>query len=319
MTVIVPTARGLYCQAGDFYIDPSEPVRTAVITHGHGDHLRPGSTRYLLASAGASIAQQRLGRLHTLAPLEYGAPVRLGAARVSLHPAGHVLGSAQVRVEAQGEVWVVSGDYKRVPDPTCAAFEPLECDVFISEATFAHPDFRWSATHQVIDEIRAWWRANRARGIASVLFCYALGKAQRVLAELAGAEEGPIHAHPRVELINGLYRRAGVHLAPTLFAPPRGDYRGALVIAPPGVAGTPWMRRCGAHERGCCSGWMLEHARRERYDRGFVLSDHADWPALLATCTGSGARRVLVMHGEGEPLVRHLCAQGVDAQTFAST
>jgi putative mRNA 3-end processing factor len=320
--LVVATDRGLHCPAGDFYIDPWQPVQAAVITHAHGDHLRHGSARYLLASPGVTIAQHRLGSGNSVQPIEYGQAVKLGATRVSFHPAGHVLGSAQIRIEHEGEVWVVSGDYKRQPDPTCALFEQLECDVFISEATFALPIYRWSPTPQVVEEIVRWWHANRERGIASALFCYALGKSQRVLAELRAFTDEPVYLHGAVVALTDLYRKAGVAMVPTLAATTekKTDYRGALIIAPPSAAGTPWMRRFGEHSSGFCSGWMRVRGDRRRrgYDRGFVISDHADWPGLLDTCLATRAKRVLLTHGYSDALARHLNERGVDAGALST-
>ncbi len=214
--LVVSTDRGLYCPPGDFYIDPWQAVQTAVITHAHGDHLRHGSARYILARPGASIARHRLGSGNDVMAVDYGKSMQLGKTRVSLHPAGHILGSAQVRIEHEGQVWVVSGDYKRDPDPTCAPFEQLQCDVFISEATFALPVYKWTPTPQVVEDIVRWWHGNRERGIASLLFCYALGKAQRVLAELRPFTNDPVYLHGAVTSLTHLYRQAGVEMVPTL-------------------------------------------------------------------------------------------------------
>jgi putative mRNA 3-end processing factor len=318
--LVIVTEKGLYCPPGDFYIDPWQPVQTAVITHAHGDHLRHGSARYILARPGAGIARLRLGGDREVTPVDYGTPVPVRSTTVSLHPAGHILGSSQVRIEHQGRVWVVSGDYKRQPDPTCAPFEPLECDVFISEATFALPVYRWPQTARVVEEIARWWRSNRERGIASALFCYALGKAQRVLAELRAFTDEPVYVHGAVDSLVGVYRRAGIPMLPTL---PVGterkrDYRGALILAPPSAVGTPWMRRFGDHATGFCSGWMRVRGDRRRrgYDRGFVLSDHADWPSLIETCTATRARRVLLTHGYSDALTRYLRERGIEASAL---
>ena len=318
--LIAATSRGLYCALGDFFIDPWQPVQTAVITHAHGDHLRDGSAHYIVARPGESLARHRLGSGHTVTSLDYGAPRSFGATRVSLHPAGHVLGSAQVRIEHAERVWVVSGDYKRQPDPTCSAFELLGCNVFVSEATFALPVYRWPATVDVIADIMRWWDVNRERGLSSILFCYALGKAQRVLAELAAFTQEPVYVHGAVGSLVDLYRKSGITMVPTVAATterPR-DYRGALIIAPPGAAGTPWLRRFGEHSTGFCSGWMRVRGDRRRrgYDRGFVLSDHADWPALIDTCLATRAQRVLLTHGRTDALTRYLNEQGVEARAL---
>jgi putative mRNA 3-end processing factor len=316
--LVVVTANGLYCPPGDFHVDPWKPVQTAVITHAHADHLRHGSARYILARPGASIAKLRLGGDRELVPLEYGTRMSLGATTVSLHPAGHILGSAQVRIEYGSQVWVVSGDYKRQPDPTCAPFEQLECDVFISEATFGLPVYRWPQTSQAIGEIYRWWRSNRERGLASALFCYSLGKSQRVLSELLAYTDEPVYVHGAVDSLVGVYRRAGIAMVPTLPIPSdrRADFRGALILAPPGAFGTPWMRRFGELATGFCSGWMCieEDRRRRGYDRGFVISDHADWPGLTATCRATQARRVLLTHGYTDALARYLTESGIETR-----
>lgn len=315
--LVTVTENGLYCPQGGFHIDPWRPVPTAVITHAHGDHLRHGSTRYLVAEAGVGIARHRLGMDHHPEPMQYGERMTLGETTISLHPAGHILGSAQLRIEHAGQVWVVSGDYKRQPDPTCAAFEPQQCDVFISEATFALPVYQWQPTPQVVEEIFRWWLANRERGLASVLFCYALGKAQRVLAELRAFTDETVYLHGAVNALTDVYRRQGVEMLPTLpvTGEKKTDYRGALIIAPPSAAGTPWMRRFGDHSSGFCSGWMRVRGNRRRrgYDRGFVLSDHVDWPGLIDTCKATGARQILLTHGHSDALARYLNELGIVA------
>ena len=230
----------MYCEAGGFYIDPWLPVERAVITHAHGDHLRFGSTQYYLAAAGTRVARHRLSPDAAITPLHYGESIDLGRTRVSLHPAGHILGSAQVRVECGGQVWVVSGDYKRDPDPTCEAFEVLPCDVFISEATFALPAYKWSPTTTIAREILDWWHSNRERGVASVLFAYSLGKAQRVLAELAAHTGDSVFVHGAVGALVDVYREEGIEMLPTLsaIASKAPTYAGALVVAPPSAAGS---------------------------------------------------------------------------------
>jgi putative mRNA 3-end processing factor len=315
--LITVTEKGLYCPAADFYIDPWRPVARAVVTHAHSDHARSGSEQYFAAEEGAGILRHRLGQDLPLQAKSYGEVFHIGPAQISLHPAGHVLGSSQVRVEVDGAVWVVTGDYKRAADPTCAPFTPVRCDVLISEATFALPCYSWPEGHDVVAEIWRWWQGNRELGIASVVFAYALGKAQRVLAELLAFTDEPVYAHGAVLPLVEIYRQAGVAMVPTIPVEKekKADYAGALVIAPPSAAGTPWMRRFGDASTGFCSGWMrIRGARRRRgYDRGFVLSDHADWPALLQTVTDSQASRVLLTHGYSDALVRYLREQNIDA------
>ena len=316
--MLVETPIGLYCAAGDFHIDPWGPAPRALITHAHGDHARSGSSAYLCATPGAALLTRRLGENATIESLAYGEPVRLGRTTVSFHPAGHVLGSAQIRIEGPDGVWVVSGDYKRAPDPTCAPFEPVRCDVFVTESTFALPIYRWDPASDVVADLHAWWESNRGRGFTSIVFCYTLGKAQRLLAELTAYTDRPVLVHGMMLPVIDIYRAAGVRLLPAspLIERPRGtSLAGELVLAPPSARGTPWMRRLGDLSDALASGLMrVRGVRRQRaYDRGFVLSDHADWPALLDTIAASGAARVLATHGHAEVLARHLREQGLDA------
>ena len=315
--LIESTARGLHCAAGGFHIDPWEPVERAVITHAHADHARPGSAAYLCAAPAMNVLRARLGPEASIQPVAYGEAIDLGGVRVSLHPAGHVLGSAQVRVESGGEVWVVSGDYKLEPDPTCAPFEPVRCDTFVTESTFGLPIYRWQPPQRVFGAIDAWWRSNAAQGRASVIYGYSFGKAQRILASV-DASIGPILVHGAVETLDAAYRASGVALPETRVAVDleRGyDVSRALVVAPPSARATPWLRRFGDYSDAFASGWMAIRGARRRLavDQGFVLSDHADWPGLLAAIEATGASRVLVTHGQATPLVRWLLEQGSDA------
>lgn len=317
--LVVLTDSGLYCPAGDFHIDPWRPVSHAVITHAHGDHARSGSDTYLAASPGAAVLRARLGDI-SLQALPYGQRLTRNGVTLSLHPAGHVLGSAQIRLEHRGEVWVVSGDYKLEHDRTCAPFESVRCHTFVTESTFGLPIYRWTAQSEVLADINQWWATNAAEGRASVLFAYAFGKAQRVLAGV-DPDIGPLLVHGAVEPLNLAYAQAGVPLPETLRATQVADksiFRRALVIAPPSAQSTPWLRRFGDYADGFASGWMhLRGARRRRaVDRGFVLSDHADWPGLQQAIAASEAQRVIVTHGYVAPLVRWLCERGLDAQAF---
>lgn len=318
--MIVETREGLHCPAGGFHLDPLAPVARAVITHAHGDHARPGSGEYLCAAPSVELLRRSFGPDARIEGVPYGEARLLGEVRVSFHPAGHMLGSAQVRLERGGEVWVFSGDYKREADPSCAPFELVPCDVFITEATFGLPIFRWDEPAQVIRELHSWWYGNPER--ASVLFCYALGKAQRILAELARLTDRPVWVHGAIEPPTAIARAAGVRLLPTRLVneTERGQsFAGELVLAPITARGTTWMRRLGEHESAFASGHMRVRGMRRRrgFDRGFALSDHADWPGLLRTVRETGARRVLVTHGHRETLARYLReALGLDAQPF---
>lgn len=321
--LIVARPEGLYCPVGDFYIDPWRPVQRAVITHAHSDHARIGNGHYLATTAGERVLRQRLGDI-PLQTLDYGESVTHHGVTISLHPAGHVLGSAQVRIEVGGEVWVASGDYKVEPDPTCAPFEPVRCDTFITESTFGLPVYRWQPATELFAEINDWWRTNAAAGRVSVLFCYAFGKAQRILSGV-DASIGPLLVHGAVEPLNAAYRDSGVMLPDTQrvadIAPRGADksaYAGALVLAPPSASGSTWMRRFGDYADAFASGWMLlRGARRRRgVERGFVMSDHADWPGLLWAIGETGAQQVYVTHGQTGVLTRWLTEHGIDAHTF---
>jgi putative mRNA 3-end processing factor len=270
------------------------------------------------------VLKARLGEI-TLQTLSYGDSVVQNDVTVSLHPAGHVLGSAQVRLEHRGEVWVISGDYKLEAEATCAPFEPLRCHTFVSESTFGLPIYRWRPQAEILLDIAAWWRRNAQAQRASVLFCYAFGKAQRILAGLRAADAldiGKLICHGAIEPLNRAYRESGVDLPPThnVGDVAKADISSALVLAPPSAGGTPWMRRFGDFSDGFASGWMqLRGARRRRsLDRGFVLSDHADWPGLNAAIVATGASRVIITHGQIAVMVRWLQQQGFDARAFAT-
>jgi putative mRNA 3-end processing factor len=316
--LVVARPEGLYCPPGDFYIDPWQPVGHALITHAHGDHLRLGHGRYLTTEAGRHVVTQRVGPV-ALQTLAYREAIAHRGVRISFHPAGHVLGSAQIRLEHEGRVWVVSGDYKTGPDATCTPFEPVRCDVFITESTFGLPVFRWAPQREVFDGINAWWQDNAEAGRASIVYAYSFGKAQRVLTGLDPAI-GPIIVHGAVAAMDEAYRQSGVDLPPTrsvLDASP-AELRRCLVVAPPSAQGSAWLRRFGDYSDAFASGWMLLRGarRRRNVDRGFILSDHADWPGLLEAIAATGAPRVIVTHGYVEPLVRYLAEQGLQSGAF---
>ncbi|HEY9887105.1 MAG TPA: ligase-associated DNA damage response exonuclease [Candidatus Obscuribacterales bacterium] len=309
MSLITVRPEGLYCEAGDFYIDPWRPVATAVITHAHADHARSGSQQYVATAISAGVLRKRLGADIALRGVQYGEKLALGKTWVSLHPAGHVLGSAQVRVEHQDEVWVISGDYKRCPDPTCVPFEVVPCDVFITEATFGLPIYKWDAGAVTARHIYDWWQSDRDR--PSILFCYAFGKAQRILSELTQLTDQTVYVHGAIATLNDLYREQNVALLPTCSTsdvPRQHSYAGDLILAPPSGHRSTWMKRFKSPQTACSSGWMaVRGARRRRgYERGFVLSDHADWSSLIRTVQATGAKQVYVTHGQNDILARYL-------------
>jgi putative mRNA 3-end processing factor len=322
--LVVQRPEGLYCPPGDFFIDPWRPVARAVITHAHGDHASPGHGHYLAMHDSAAILRTRLGEDISLQTLAYGEPIEHHGVRLSLHPAGHVLGSAQVRLEHRGQVWVVSGDYYASDhaddvNTTCPPFEPQRCHCFITESTFGLPIYRWVRQREVFGQIDAWWRANAAARRPSLLLGYSFGKAQRLVAGVDAAI-GPIAVHGAVQPLNEAYRAAGVALPPTRLVTEldKATLRTALVLAPPSVQGSPWLKRLPGYSDAFASGWMqLRGTRRRRgVDRGFVLSDHADWPGLQRAITATGAARVIVTHGYEAVMVRWLREQGLQAQAF---
>lgn len=325
--------RGIHCPLGGFWIDPWKHVEQAVVTHAHADHARPGSASYHAAAASRPLLELRLPGEH-ITYHEYAEPFRVGDVTVSLHPAGHVLGSAQVRVEpvGGGPVWVAAGDYKRAEDPTCAPFEVIRCDGFITEATFALPAYRWESAADVAATIMDWWLHNREQARVSAIFCYALGKTQRVLAELRRVvdrrgldpDAHRVRTHGATQRVVDAYRGAGI---PMLTTNPVTDAEddADLVIAPPSAAGSPWMRRFGPSSRvdtAFVSGWMrIRGVRRRRgYDRGFVISDHADFDDLVRTVDETGATTVLATHGYSDTLARFLReSRAIDARVLQTS
>ncbi|MFZ7090063.1 ligase-associated DNA damage response exonuclease [Primorskyibacter sp. 2E233] len=311
------TDRGIYCARGDFHIDPWRPVARALITHGHADHARPGHEAYLCSHAALPVMRHRLGDI-SAEGIAYGETREIGGVTVSFHPAGHIPGSAQIRVAHKGEVWVVSGDYKTTPDGLCEAFEPVSCQHFITECTFGLPVFKWAPQQMVANEINSWWEAQARAGGYALLGAYSLGKAQRLL-RMIDPGIGPILTHGAVEATNAVLRAQGYDLPTTHQVTPDMDIKaqaGALVIAPPAALGSAWARRFKGASTGFASGWMrLRGVRRRRGpDRGFVVSDHADWEGLLDAIKATGAENIYATHGYTEIFARHLLELGYNAQ-----
>lgn len=317
MQLIQFKPEGLYCEAGDFYIDPWRPVHRAVITHAHSDHARWGMKHYLAHRLSVPVMKLRLGNDISTQSIEYGEVVQWNGVRVSLHPAGHLPGSAQVRVEFKGEVWVISGDYKTEDDGFCDPFEPVRCHTFITESTFGLPVYRWKQQQTVFDGMNLWWQQNQREGKTSVIFCYALGKAQRVMRGL-NPDLGVVWTHGAVENTNKVLREALLPLPESrLIAAdtPRDAIRGGVVLAPPSVDGSAWLKKLGPVSTAMASGWMVVRGirRRRNTDTGIVLSDHADWPGLIEAVKGTGANRVFVTHGYASTFAAYLRECGYDA------
>ena len=315
---IVLRHEGLYCEAGDFYIDPRGQVERALVTHAHSDHARSGHAHYLVSQSCLPLIKLRLGADISVEGIPFAERRKIGDAVVSFHPAGHILGSSQIRVEVGGRVWVVSGDYKPQPDRSCESFELVKCDVFVSECTFGLPVYRWEPEAVIHQQINQWWQENAEAGHPSILFAYSLGKAQRVLAGL-DQSIGPIFAHGAVHPFLPVYQESGVSL-PDVKKPKEnsGDWAGSIIIAPPAVEDAGWIRRFKGASRAFASGWMaVRGARRRRnLDRGFVLSDHADWAGLLEVIKGTGAEMIKLTHGDGAPLARYLQERGIGASVL---
>lgn len=314
------TEEGLYCRAGEFHIDPWRGVPRALITHAHSDHARGGSQSYLCAKDSVGLLKQRLGSQINVSGLPYGENVTIGETKVSFHPAGHVLGSAQIRVEHRGEVWVASGDYKTHRDPTCASFEPVRCHAFLTESTFGLPIYHWPEPTEMMADVHQWWRGNQSEERTSVIFAYSLGKAQRILASL-DPEIGPIFVHGAVRNLLPHYEAAGVKLPAAEHATKenvRAAHGKALVIAPPAADGSAWVDSFGEVSTAFASGWMLLRGTRRwrAVDRGFAISDHADWDGLVASIRATCAERVLVTHGYSAALSRWLGENGWQAEVL---
>jgi putative mRNA 3-end processing factor len=310
------TEKGIYCPAADVYIDPWQPVQRALITHGHSDHSRWGHQHYLCTHSAAPVIRHRLGDIN-LETVAYGEKRQINGVNFSFHPAGHIPGSAQIRVEHKGEVWVASGDYKLEADGLSEDFESVACHSFITESTFGLPVYRWEPQAAVFAQINEWWRQNAAEGKGSMITAYALGKAQRLLVGL-DPSIGPIFTHGAVENTNRVMREQGIDLPATELITRETDrkrFPGSLIIAPPSALASPWSRQFKSLVTAAASGWMtLRGARRRRgVDRGFVLSDHADWTDLNRAIEASGAERVFVTHGYTDIFRRWLIDQGIEA------
>jgi len=317
MALITFSSKGLYCRQADAYIDPWKPVDRAIITHAHSDHARPGHKRYLCTKGTEPILRLRLGQALNIQSEDFETTVSLNGVHVSFHPAGHLLGSAQVRLEYKGEVWVISGDYKVRQDRLSEPFEPVNCHHFVTESTFGLPVYQWQDEDVVADQINSWWKNSAAAGKIPVIGAYALGKAQRILS-LLDTSLGPIYTHGAVENVNQALRDHGVVLKETVPVNPnqkKGDFTGGIVLATPSAFGSSWMKRFSPYTTAFASGWMMLRGTRRRMsiDQGFVVSDHADWVGLNTAIEATGAENVYVTHGYSSILARWLTEKGLNA------
>jgi putative mRNA 3-end processing factor len=317
MELLEFTSSSISCPEANVHIDPWKPVDFAIITHAHSDHAKPGCRHYLAHHDSASILRLRLGENISLQTVGYGEEILIQGVKFSLHPAGHVIGSSQIRVERGGEVWVASGDYKAQDDHFCTPFEPVRCHTFITESTFGLPIYKWAPQHEVMQEIKEWWIQNQIKGKASVLMGYALGKMQRLIANLQPFEK-PVFAHGAIFNVNEQLRSAGralPHIPRVTNETPKKTYRESLILAPSSALNSPWLKRFDPYSIGYCSGWMAVRGAKNRraVDRGFVLSDHADWNELNDVISATGAQKVFVTHGYTDTFSRWLNEKGIEA------
>lgn len=308
------TGKSIYCAPADVHIDPWIPVDRAILTHAHSDHARWGSKHYLAHKDSAAMLRLRLGEGIQLQTVEYGETFSINGVKFSLHPAGHIIGSAQVRAEYNGEVWVASGDYKLEDDHFCTPFEPVKCHVFITEATFGLPIYKWQSQEKIFDDIQNWHIKNRLEGKCSLLMGYALGKMQRILTNLQ--TDGPVFAHGAIYIVNEKLRAAGFDLPELTLVTKDTDkklFRHALVVAPPSADDSVWMKKFAPASTGYCSGWMVVRGAKNRrsVDQGFALSDHADWNDLQVAIKNTEAEKVYVTHGFTSVLSRWLNETGI--------
>ena len=316
MALVDFTSKGLYCSEGDFYIDPWQPVNRAIITHAHSDHARWGSNYYLCHTASLPLLKLRLGDI-AMEAIEWNEHININGVKVSLHPAGHIIGSSQIRIEYNNEVWVVSGDYKIEDDGISGRFEPVKCNVFISESTFGLPIYNWKPQNEIFQNIRQWINDNRAFGKTSVLIAYSLGKAQRAMQCIRDSGI-KIFLHGAVWNVHQALIDAGYDLPYAERVLPetsKESFKGNVVIAPPSADGTPWMKKFSPYSVGVCSGWMQVrgNVRRRNADAGFALSDHADWKGLMDAVKATGAEKVFVTHGFQAAFSRYLNEKGIEA------
>ena len=309
--------KGIYCAAADVYLDPWKPVEKAIISHGHADHSRWGHKKYITHHTNVPIIKHRLGDIE-VSGKDWNETFTINNVKFSLHPAGHIIGSSQIRVEHKGEVWVFTGDYKVEDDGVAVPYELVKCDTFITECTFGLPAFKWQPQQEVFEEINAWWEQNRSDGRTSVLFGYSLGKAQRLLKHL-NPEIGKIYTHGAIENMTEVVRPICDFPEATRITreTKKEEIKGNIVLAPPSAHGSPWIKKMVPYVTGSASGWMtFRGARRRRaIDKGFVLSDHCDWLGLLSSIEATGCEKVICTHGYTEIFSRYLREKGYDART----
>ena len=311
------TNKGIYCPTADIYIDPWKPVKRALITHGHSDHARPGMKSYLATKKAVPVIKHRLGSSIDIQGIEYNEPIKINGVDFSFHPAGHIIGSAQIRVSYKGEIWVISGDYKIENDGLTTPFEPIKCHHFVTESTFGIPAFNWKPQSEVINEINEWWSENKSKNSTSIISAYSLGKAQRLIHNIDHSI-GQIYCHTAVQNVNEIIKSQGIDikLTKSVNALKPKDSAGSLIIIPPGAITEKWLRQFKQVRTASASGWMAIRGTRRRspVDRGFVLSDHADWNGLNDAVKNTGAENIYVTHGYTNIYSKYLSGLGFNAK-----
>jgi len=315
--LLVFNDKGIYCSEADVYIDPWRPVKKAIITHGHADHSRYGNEKYITHHDNIPIVKHRLGDVR-ISGYNYNQSFEINGVKFSFHPAGHVIGSSQIRVEHKGEVWVATGDYKTEDDGVCQPFEPVKCHSFITECTFGLPVFKWQPQDEVFSDINRWWKENQDQNMTSIILVYSLGKAQRVLKYL-NTHIGKIYTHGAIENLTEVLRTYNDFPQTHRITrdTTKSELQGNIVLAPPSAHGTTWMRKMVPYVTASASGWMSTRGARRRraIDKGFVLSDHADWDGLLSAIKSTGCEKVICTHGYTDIFSRYLKTMGYDAKT----
>tara|TARA_Y100000589_G_scaffold234727_1_gene222129 strand:- start:1428 stop:2414 length:987 start_codon:yes stop_codon:yes gene_type:complete len=301
--------KGSYCEYGDFWIDPIKPVKRALITHAHFDHMSFGCDEYICSPETSTILKERLGHKIKIKSYGYDEIFNINGIKISFHPSGHILGSSQIKLEAGNEKWLITGDFKRQKDETCLKYQEIKTDFLICESTFALPIFKWASTNKIVNQIVDW--VNISPNMTSILFCYSLGKAQRLLKELENKEIKKIYVHTNIKKINDIYIKEGIKLKDIPIIDGKikpKDYQGSLLLMPPSQNKSNLLKRFGDYQTAFASGWMLIRALKNRsgYDNGFAISDHADWNGLINTIKSSQAKKVFLDHGNGESLAKYL-------------
>ncbi|MBK9733707.1 MAG: ligase-associated DNA damage response exonuclease [Saprospiraceae bacterium] len=323
MALLEFTKKGIYCPQADVFIDPWKPVAKALITHAHSDHARSGHRQYVSTLDSIPILKQKLGSFIQIKGLTYNEKFSINGVQISFHPAGHIIGSAQIRLEYKGEIWVVSGDYKIEDDGLSGTFEPIKCHTFISESTFGIPSFNWRPQAEIYKEINDWWKANKENGVTSIISAYSLGKAQRIINNL-DQSIGQIFVHGAIENTNKVFRNQGfdIKLSSIINNTDKSNkFKDAIIIVPPSVIGSAWTNRFLNYKEAVVSGWMADASIKlsRKIEYGFPLSDHADWAGLNDTIEATGAHKIFVTHGYSEIFSKWLVDKGYDAQSIKTT